>query len=101
MVSVDEDAQKFIRTTQDDENYAKWQRNTQANIDGDQGKTAAEGLAARYDEVSMSDLSGYESKQIEETQQALDDNRYEDQVEELDAEDWSQPFLAGITGGSQ
>jgi len=100
MVSVEDDAEKFLRNTQTEENYQKWADNTQANIDGDLGMTAAEGLAARYDEVSESDLSGYNEKQVRETQASIDEGRYEDQVEELSAEDWSESFLAGITGGS-
>lgn len=101
MVSVDQDAEKFLRNTQNSDNYEKWSRNTQANIDGELGQTAAEGLASRYDEVSMSDLSGYDEKQKRETQNSIDNGDYEDQVEELSEDDWSQPFLAGITGGSQ
>lgn len=101
MVSVSEDADKFIRNTQNSDNYEKWSNNTQANIDGRRGRTAAQGLAARYDEVSENDLSGYDAKQKRETQDAIDEGRYEDQVEELSADDWSENFLAGITGGSQ
>lgn len=100
MVSVSDDAEKFIENTQNDDNYEKWSNNTQANIDGDLGRTAAEGLAARYDEVSEADLSSYSEKQIRNTQAAIDDDRYEDQVEELTEDDWSEKFLAGITGGA-
>lgn len=100
MVSVSDDATKWLEATANDDNYDKWQGNTQANIDGELGRTAAEGLAARYDDVSEADLSSYDSKQKENTQEALDDNRYEDQVEELSEDDWSESFLAGITGGA-
>lgn len=100
MVSPSEDAAVWLEETQNSDNYEKWRNNTQANIDGRLGRTAAEGLADRYDGISLSDLSGYANKQERRTQDAIDSNRYEDQVEELEADDWEEPFVAGLTGGA-
>lgn len=99
--TLDEDANRFVDNTYDEDNYDTWATNSELAAQGEDGFTApAEALSNRYG-MDESELSGYTDKHQTRTQEAIDEGAYEDGLQTFATEDeadnaWAQRFISGL-----
>lgn len=99
--ALDNDANRFVSNTYNDENYEKWGNNAVMAAMGEGGFTSpGEALQNRYG-LGADEVDGYTSKHQSETSAAVEEGRYEDGLETFATEDeaddaWAQRFVAGL-----
>jgi len=99
--ALDEDADRFVSKTYNSDNYEKWGTNAVMAANGEGGfNSPGEALQNRYG-FNDDEVDGYTSKHQTETQNAVDDGRYEDGLKtfasESEADDaWATRFVAGV-----
>jgi len=99
--TLDEDANRFVDKTYSSENYEKWGSNATMAANGEGGFTSpGEALQNRYG-LSSDEVDGYTDKHQTETENAVNEGRYQDGLETFASEDeaddaWASRFIAGI-----
>jgi len=97
--TLDQDANRFVENTYNEDNYQEWASNSVSAANGEDGFTSpGEALQNRYG-LNDDELDGYTDKHQSNTQEAVDEGRYQSGLEtfaEMDEADdaWAQRFIA-------